>query len=65
MNQDIIQGNWKTLKGKVKTEWGKLTDDAVTQINGNADVLAGQLQKAYGYSREEAERRIDEWSRKS
>ena len=27
MNKDIIEGNWKQLKGKVQQQWGKLTDD--------------------------------------
>ena len=27
MNWDRIEGNWKQFKGKVKEQWGKLTDD--------------------------------------
>jgi len=27
MNQDKIEGQWKQLRGKLKTRWGKLTDD--------------------------------------
>ena len=30
-------------------------------IEGNADILAGRLQEAYGISRDEAEKRIKEW----
>ena len=65
MNRDTIQGNWRELKGKVKAQWGKLTDDQVDQINGNAEVLSGHLQKAYGLSRDEAEKNIDDWARRS
>ena len=61
MNKDILQGNWMQLKGKVKAEWGKLTDDQLEQVNGNADMLAGKIQEAYGVSRDEAERRISAW----
>lgn len=63
MNKDILQGNWLQLKGKIKAEWGKLTDDQLDQINGNADMLAGKIQEAYGVSRDEAERRVDAWDR--
>jgi uncharacterized protein YjbJ (UPF0337 family) len=61
MNKDILQGNWMQLKGKIKAEWGKLTDDQLDQVNGNADMLAGKIQEAYGVSRDEAERRISAW----
>jgi uncharacterized protein YjbJ (UPF0337 family) len=37
MNKDIFKGNWKEMKGKVKQQWGKLTDDDITQINGSYD----------------------------
>lgn len=65
MNSDIIQGNWRQLKGKVKAQWGKLTDDQIDQINGNAEVLSGHIQKQYGLSKDDAERHIDDWARRS
>jgi uncharacterized protein YjbJ (UPF0337 family) len=61
MNKDRIEGNWKQLKGKVKQQWGKLTDDDLDQIEGNAEILSGRLQETYGISKEEAEKRIKEW----
>lgn len=63
MNKDTLQGNWTQLKGKVKAEWGKLTDDQIDQVNGNAEMLAGKIQEAYGISRDEAQKRVDAWSR--
>ena len=27
MNNDIIAGNWKQLKGKIQAKWGDLRDD--------------------------------------
>ena len=41
MNSDTIAGNWKQLKGKVKEQWGDLTDDDLTIIDGKLDVLSG------------------------
>lgn len=61
MNKDRIEGSWKELKGKVKQQWGKLTDDDLDEIEGNYEILSGRLQKAYGISQEEAEKRISDW----
>lgn len=58
MNQDIIEGNWKQLKGKLKEQWGKLTDDDLDVIEGKRDILAGKIQERYGVSKEEAEERV-------
>ena len=41
MNTDIIKGNWKEIKGKVKQQWGKLTDDDLQQIDGKREELVG------------------------
>ena len=59
MNRDIIEGNWRQMKGKVKARWGKLTDDELDQIEGNYEMLCGRIQEAYGLSREEVERDLD------
>jgi uncharacterized protein YjbJ (UPF0337 family) len=64
MNRDIIEGNWKQLVGKVKEQWGKLTDDDLDVIQGKRDVLSGKIQERYGVTRDEAEKRIDEWVRR-
>lgn len=44
MNKDEVGGNWKQLKGKVKEQWGKLTDDDMTVIEGKRDQLVGKVQ---------------------
>jgi uncharacterized protein YjbJ (UPF0337 family) len=61
MNQDILQGRWAQLKGKVREKWGKLTDDEVEQIAGRKDQLIGKIQERYGLAKNEAERAIDDW----
>lgn len=58
MNTDRIEGNWKQIKGKVKEQWGKLTDDDLTVIEGNQDQLAGRIQERYGIARDEAEKQV-------
>lgn len=58
MNWDRIEGNWKQLKGQVREQWGKLTDDDIDVIAGRKDQLVGKLQEQYGVSKDEAERQI-------
>ena len=59
MNWDRIEGNWKQLTGKVKEQWGKLTDDQIDMIAGKRDQLAGKIQESYGITKDEAEKQID------
>lgn len=61
MNWDIVQGKWKELKGEARKQWGKLTDDDWTEIAGEKDKLLGKLQQRYGWSRDEAEKRTDDY----
>ena len=63
MNRDIIKGNWNEAKGKVKQQWGKLTDDQLDMIDGKREQLKGEIQKAYGISKDEAEKQIDNFER--
>lgn len=58
MNHDTISGQWKQLGGQIKKQWGKLTDDDLKVIEGNAQMLAGRLQERYGLAREEAEKQV-------
>lgn len=46
MNKDEAGGNWKQFKGKVKEQWGKLTDDDMTIIEGKRDQLVGKIGNA-------------------
>jgi uncharacterized protein YjbJ (UPF0337 family) len=61
MNKDILKGNWKQIKGEVKKQWGKLTNDELDQIDGEHEKLIGKLQEKYGYARDQAEREIDQF----
>lgn len=63
MNSDQVAGQWKQAKGKIKEQWGKLTDDDLKVIEGNRDQLVGRIQERYGIAREEAEKQVKEWQR--
>ena len=61
MNSDEMKGKWNQLKGSAKSQWGKLTDDELTQIEGDQDKLVGKIQEKYGVAREEAEKQVKNW----
>ncbi|MEZ5651750.1 MAG: CsbD family protein [Burkholderiaceae bacterium] len=63
MNWNQIEGNWKIFRGKIREQWGDLTDDDLDEIAGRRDQLIGHVQRRYGIAREEAERQVEAWSR--
>lgn len=64
MNWDQIEGKWKEYTGKVQQQWGKLTDGDLAEIQGSRREMAGKLQARYGYSKEQADKEIDDWLNK-
>lgn len=61
MNWDRVEGNWKQFRGKIREQWGKLTDDDLDRVAGKRDQLAGRLQETYGIGKDEAERQLHDW----
>jgi uncharacterized protein YjbJ (UPF0337 family) len=59
MNKDVFEGKWKQMRGEAKVWWGKLTDDDLDKVAGQYEVFVGLLQEKYGYSREDAEDKIE------
>ena len=43
MDWNRVEGDWKRMKGKVKEQWGLLTDDDLTAIGGRKDQLEGKI----------------------
>lgn len=64
MNKLQIKGEWNQIKGKIKEQWGDLTDDDLDRIEGRRDRLIGLIQERYGESVEEARREVDAWERR-
>ena len=64
MNWDRIEGSWSQLKGKIREQWGRLTDDEFDEIAGKRDRLAGNLQNSYGIAKDEAEKQIKDFEAK-
>jgi len=61
-NQQILEGNWNEIKGKLRQKWGQLTDDDFPQICGEADQIIGIIQRKTGEARESIERYLQEVS---
>jgi uncharacterized protein YjbJ (UPF0337 family) len=59
MNEDIFAGQWKQMRGELKSWWGKLADDELDLIGGHKDKLSGLVQERYGYVREHAEQEVE------
>lgn len=63
MNNDIIQGKWKQLTGSIQKQWGKLTDDDLTVVDGTREYLAGKIQERYGIAKDAAEDQIKQFEK--
>jgi uncharacterized protein YjbJ (UPF0337 family) len=64
MNHDRLQGRWKQIKGKVKEQWGKLTDDDLDIIAGRRDQLLGRIQERHGLAKDDAARQVRDWEKR-
>lgn len=56
---DKLKGNWNQIKGKLKQEYGELSDDDLAYQEGKEDELLGRLQEKLGKSKEEVKSYID------
>ena len=61
MKWDAIKSNWTQLRGRIRMQWGKLTDDQLDVIEGRRDLLLGKLQETYGVTEEEADAQVAAW----
>jgi uncharacterized protein YjbJ (UPF0337 family) len=62
INQQVLQGHWNEIKGKLRTRWGQLTDDDLPQFQGEVDKLVGTIQRKTGEGREAIERYLTDLS---
>jgi len=63
MSWDLIQENWKQLRGRVLAQWDKLTEDDLDQIGGEGDKLSDYVRTRYGIPKSEADKQVSEWIR--
>ncbi len=61
LNEPWLKGKWNEVKGKIKEEWGDLTNDDLDRAEGNRDQFVGAVQQRYGLAKKEAENRVSAW----
>jgi uncharacterized protein YjbJ (UPF0337 family) len=59
MDSDRIEGPLKEAGGKVKEEWGDLTDDTSTEAEGKMDQAEGDLQNVWGEATDDLRDAVD------
>jgi uncharacterized protein YjbJ (UPF0337 family) len=59
MNDDIFTGQWKQMRGALRSWWAKISDDDFERIGGQKDELIGVIQEKYGYTRDQAESEVE------
>jgi uncharacterized protein YjbJ (UPF0337 family) len=65
MNRDRFAGKWTQFSGRVREQWGRLTNDRLSVVAGKHDQLAGQHQEQYGIYKEESKRQLREFLRRN
>ncbi len=61
MNAEQFKGKWQQFKGEAKRQWGKLTDDDLTEAEGNYDKFIGRVQERYGDKKEDVLKWANDW----
>lgn len=56
------EGTWRDIRGRIREQWGDLTDDDVDQARGNWDQFVGTLKKKTGDTIETIQRKSDDWT---
>ncbi len=60
-----LAGDWQQFTAMVQKKWDKLTDADLTTFGGQSDQLSVLLQRKYGFTREQADKEITEFSHPS
>jgi uncharacterized protein YjbJ (UPF0337 family) len=61
MNKFQFKGSWNEIKGKLKQQYGNLTDEDLVFAEGKEDELLGRLQKKLGKSKDEVRQMIEKF----
>lgn len=64
INDNVLKGNWKILKGEIQKKWGQLTGDDLDRVEGDATRLVGLMQTKLGYKQEDARNQLNEFLKK-
>lgn len=59
MNENILKGKWKEIKGEIVRSWGKITEDELEQTKGDLTKISGLVQQKYGETQESVRERLN------
>ena len=59
MNDDIMQGKWKEIKGEIRKMWGNVTGDELEQTKGDMTSISGLIQQRYGHKKDEVSEKLN------
>ena len=65
MKQDLIYGYWHEIKGKIRHQWGNITDNDLLKMKGSLEELSGVIQQRHGYKKDQAQKEILEFLKKN
>jgi uncharacterized protein YjbJ (UPF0337 family) len=60
VNQQVLEGNWKELTGRLKEKWGQITDDDLDRVKGSVNQLVGLIQQKTGWAKGRIEEELDQ-----
>jgi uncharacterized protein YjbJ (UPF0337 family) len=58
-NEEVLKGKWNEIKGEIRTQWGKMSDDELEKSSGNITSIAGLIQQRYGMKKEEVQEKLN------
>lgn len=60
VNQQVLEGSWSQVKGKVRERWGQVTENELDEARGNVEQLVGLIQEKTGEARGEVESYLED-----
>lgn len=60
MNENVLKGKWREIKGEVQKAWGKLTDDELEKTKGDMNTIGGLIQQKYGHAEADYHQKLDD-----
>ena len=60
INENVLQGKWREIKGELQKAWGKLTDDELEKTKGDATAIGGLIQQRYGEKQEDYSKKLSD-----
>ncbi len=60
VNEQVLEGKWNEIQGKLRERWGQLGQDELAKFEGDVQQLVGLIQQRTGVAREKVEAYLTE-----